>query len=264
MCRIAAYRGRSLPLSTLLFDEDHALYEQAFRPREQTHGHVNVDGTGIGWWPELGDSAPLVYVGEKPPWSDPNLRRLAPRLEAELQLCSVRSATDGIPVSAGHVHPFVHGRLAFVHNGFLGSYRKRVWRQLVEALPDALYEEYAAVSDSAALFLTLVHELELAPEAGLAAATVRTLERVAALAHEHQLPAVLNLFVADGETLVAVKSSVCAAANTMYVREDDAGVTLASEPTDDDVRWRALAEGSYVELDSDGLRERELPTSLRP
>lgn len=259
MCRIAAYLGQAQPLSALLFDAPHGLYEQAYRPREQSHGYVNVDGTGVGWWPELGAEEPLVYVGEKPPWADPNLRRLAPRLRGALQLWSVRSATDGIPVSSGHVHPFAHGRLAFVHNGFLGQYRQRVWRQLVESLPDELYAEYSAVSDSQALFLSLVHEFQSAPEDGLGAATVRTLERVSAIAREHELPAVLNLFVADGERLVAVRCSVNASSNTLYVHADEQGVSVASEATDERPGWQAVGENSWLEVSADGWVERELP-----
>jgi len=94
MCRFAAYHGPPRPLAEMLYEAPHSLERQAYVPREMVEGHVNVDGTGVVWWPH-GDDEPLRYVTVLPPWSDPNLPTLAPRLQGRTILGSVRSATPG-------------------------------------------------------------------------------------------------------------------------------------------------------------------------
>src|SRR5207244_1230729 len=123
--------------STLLYDAPISLNVQSYAPRMNIRSKVNVDGTGIAWW-SAGESAPLRYVAAGPPWSEPNLPALAPRLRSGAQLVAVRSATAGIPVSTGHVHPFVQGDIAFAHNGFLGKFRESTRRPLEQRLPDRL------------------------------------------------------------------------------------------------------------------------------
>ena len=59
MCRLAAYAGPPAPLSALLYDPPHSLEHQAYAPRELVSGNVNVDGTGVAWWPAHEDE-PLV------------------------------------------------------------------------------------------------------------------------------------------------------------------------------------------------------------
>jgi hypothetical protein len=98
MCRMAAYAGPAAPLSRLLADPPWALEQQAWRATRggspgRTGGNlVNVDGTGVVWWP-AGERRrpPLRYVTELPPWADPNLLGLAARLEGAMQLALVRS-----------------------------------------------------------------------------------------------------------------------------------------------------------------------------
>jgi len=259
MCRMAAYLGPPTPLSTLLFDAPHSLHEQAYRPREQTHGFVNVDGTGVAWWPSLERADPLCYVSERPPWADPNLSRLAPRLEGALQIATVRSATEGIPVGPGNVHPFVHGRLAFAHNGFLGGFRECTGRPLLERLPDSLWAEYAAVSDSLTLFLTLARHLEADPQSGLAAAAASAVAEATEVCAERDRPAVLNFAVADGERLVVTRAQIGTSPNSLYVCVDGPGVTVASEPLDESREWRPVPGQTLLQVTSAGIREQPLP-----
>lgn len=168
MCRFAAYVGPPVALSSLIYDAPHALERQAYAPRQMLAGHVNVDGTGVAWWPEGDDTAePLRYVSDRPPWSDPNLPALSPRLAGGTVLAAVRSATPGTPFGPGHVAPFVHGGLAGAHNGWLGRFRERTGRELLARLPDHLHDAYRAVNDSLAVFLTVVRHLEGDPAGDL-------------------------------------------------------------------------------------------------
>ncbi|HEX9888931.1 MAG TPA: hypothetical protein VGA69_05605, partial [Nitriliruptorales bacterium] len=127
MCRLAAYVGPPAPLSTLLYDPPRSLQVLSYQPRELLYGSVNVDGTGIAWWDEI-DQPPLRYVTASPPWSDPNLASLAPRLTGRVQLAAVRGATPDIPFGPANVAPFAHDGVAFVHNGWVGEFRRGTGR----------------------------------------------------------------------------------------------------------------------------------------
>jgi glutamine amidotransferase len=261
VCRFAAYLGDPLPLSTLLYDGTHPLEAQAHSPREQLHGEVNVDGTGLAWWQDAGD-APLRYVTERTPWSDVNLPALAPRLEAGVQLAAVRSATVGMPFSAANVAPFTRDGMAFAHNGFLETYRGPLGRALVAELSDEGFAALDAVSDSLALFLWLCERRARNGSEDLADAVAATVLRAAELAEEHDRGAVLNLVVSDGERLVATRAGRRFEANTLYYTGGagrfPAGTAVASEPLDDGPGWTAVPEDGLLEVTASGARLRAL------
>ncbi|MEX0657828.1 MAG: hypothetical protein WD080_01720 [Egibacteraceae bacterium] len=257
MCRLAAYVGPPVPLSTLLYDAPRSLQVQAYDPREQLSGAVNVDGTGIAWWP-AGDAEPLRYVTERPPWSDVNLPTLAARLRSGAQLAAVRGATPGLGHGAGLTAPFVHEHVAGAHNGFIAEYRTRVARRLLQRLPDHLHARVEAASDSHALFLLAMAHLEADPHAALAGAAAAAVTEAAAVCADLGTPATLTLLLADGTTVVGTRTASGTAANTLYTLEDGArwpGATLlASEPLDDDLGWRPVPDGSVVQVSATEVR----------
>ncbi|HVL97850.1 MAG TPA: class II glutamine amidotransferase [Egibacteraceae bacterium] len=257
MCRLAAYLGPPAPLSTLLYDPPRSLEVQAYAPREQLSGRVNVDGTGLAWW-QAGEPDPLRYVTDRPPWADPNLPGLAPRLRAGGQLAVVRGATSGIGHGTVFVPPFTHGRVAGAHNGFVADYRARVARALVDRLPDHLHARLGGLGDSEALFLLAAARLEDDPAGGLRGAAAAAVREAAALCAKLDVPATLTLVLADGRAIVATRAATATAANSLYTLSDSArwpgARVLASEPLDDDAGWDAVPDGSLVELTSDGVR----------
>lgn len=256
MCRFAAYLGEPAPLSALLYDAPHSLHEQAYRPRLQRRGTVNVDGTGVAWW-QAGDPRPLRYVTAAPPWADPNLPSLAPRLRAPAQLAAVRSATPGIPHGPASVAPFVCDDLAAVHNGWLGAFRDGTARALVDALPGDLFAALDSLSDSHALFLTVVAGLRDDPAAGLVGALITGLERAAAVCRRQGAAATLTLAVADGDRCVAANAALDAPANSLFTCHDGSrwpgAAVVASEPLDDDPRWQPVEPGCVVEVTATSL-----------
>lgn len=246
------------PLSSLLSDPPHSLSHQARAPREQRPGAVNVDGTGVTWWsPDAPE--PLRYVTHGPPWSDPNLPWLAPRLRGDVQLALVRSATSGIPYGTAFVAPFVHGRLACAHNGWVGRFREATARPLLARLPDHLFAAYHGAHDSLAVFLTVLAEAERAPELGLAGALREALEVVRLVCEEHEAHARLNLLVADGTRIVAARCALGEPTDSLWTLEGGArwgGANLvASEPLDDDPGWTPVPDGAVVELTAHGVRD---------
>jgi gamma-glutamyl hercynylcysteine S-oxide hydrolase len=264
MCRMAAYLGQAAPLSALLSDPPHSLTEQAWRPRLQHDpGSVNVDGTGVAWWP-AGEAArpPLRYVTGLPPWADPNLPALSRRLSGAAQLALVRSATPGLPYGAWSVAPFVHGRLAVAHNGRIGGFRGAVGRLLLGRLPDDLHGELGALTDSAALAATLAARLRGREPGALAAALAATVLEVEKACADAGETATLTVLAADGERVAGVRAALGGPAQTLFTLVGgDAwpGAALAaSEPLDDDPGWTEVPDRHVVELTAAGARSRPL------
>jgi len=271
MCRLAglvAAPGRvPPPLSSLLSDPPHSLSHQARAPRQQRPGVVNVDGTGVAWWsPDAPE--PLRYVSDGPPWSDANLPWLAPRLRSDVQLALVRSATTGIPYGTAFVSPFVHGRLACAHNGWVGRFREATARPLLARLPDHLFAAYHGASDSLAVFLTVLAEAERRPSPDLAGALHRALEVVRLVCEEHDAHARLNVVVADGTRIVAARYAVGEPTDSLWTlqggRRWDGASLVASEPLDEDPAWTPVPDGGIVELSADGVRVAAVEQAAAP
>ena len=60
MCRHLAYLGPPATVHSLVFGPPFGLARQAWAPRRQRHGTMNVDGFGIGWYAD-GDPVPARY-----------------------------------------------------------------------------------------------------------------------------------------------------------------------------------------------------------
>lgn len=118
MCRHFAYVGEQVCIKSLLLDPPHSLVEQAWRPRRQRHGTMNVDGFGIGWYAE-GDPIPARYRRTGPIWSDDCLPDLARVTRTNAMLCAVRSASVGTDPGASAAAPYTDGRWLFSLNGAL-------------------------------------------------------------------------------------------------------------------------------------------------
>lgn len=118
MCRHFAYLGDQVSIKSVLFDAPHSLVEQAWAPRWQQHGTMNVDGFGVGWYSD-GDPIPARYRRTGPIWSDDCLPDLARVTRTHAMLCAVRSASVGTDTGASAAAPYTHGRWLFSLNGAL-------------------------------------------------------------------------------------------------------------------------------------------------
>jgi glutamine amidotransferase len=76
MCRHLAYLGPTVSLQALITDPPYGLSKQAWAPRCQSHGTMNVDGFGVGWYAD-GDPVPARYRRAGPIWADPCFADLA-------------------------------------------------------------------------------------------------------------------------------------------------------------------------------------------
>ncbi len=248
MCRIGGFVGTtSVPLSALLYDPPHSLEHTAYAPRELLSGTVNVDGTGVAWWPEDG-SGPLRYITTSPPWADPNLPDLAPALTGTTVLAAVRSATPGLPYGPGNVAPFVVNGLAGVHNGRVGGFLHGVGRVLLGKLSDERFGRLSAMNDSLALVLLVAQHLEDEPEATLSDAVTTAIALAAEAVVAASETATLNLVIAAADEIVAARTSARDDINSLYTRATVEGCWLASEPLDDDAAWTSVPEHSVAVL----------------
>lgn len=245
MCRMAGWTGTSRPLSQLLYDPDRSLSTQAWDPHEMLYGNVNVDGTGVIWWPEgQREQPPLRYATAAAAWNDGNLPALAPRLHAETIIAAVRSATPGIAFGPANVAPFVRGNLGLTHNGFIEGFRKGVGRVLLSQLSDQAFNEFDAVSDSQVILLLV--RTHMAQGLSLTQAIQATLVDVTAAVDAAGVGATLNLLASDGDVLVATRASVGLEHNSLYVMTDAHGTTIASEPLSSEGLWEKVAPQSLL------------------
>jgi len=247
MCRLLGYLGKSVPLGALVSAPAHSLLLQSWKARELVSATVNADGWGAGLWVE-GDPVPCLYASTLPIWADANLPHLGRALRSGCQLAAVRSATDPLTVAHANTQPFAAGPLAFVHNGYVGRFREAVRRRLCAALSDDRFAGIRGTTDSEHLFALILDELDrrggpAGPEV-LFEAAAAAVARVGAWAVEAGGQAHFALVIADGGSLVAIRTATAAEPPSLYLLPEPGpiapGVIVASEPLDGDPRWQRI------------------------
>jgi len=263
MCRLAAYVGsEAVAASTLLYDMPMSLERMAYAPQELLTGHVAVDGTGVAWWPP-GSDAPLRYISDKTPWSDPNLPLLAPTFRGSPVIGAVRSATEGISYGPDNVAPFITGDLAGAHNGWIGGFCGAVGRGLLGKLSDERFGRLSAMNDSLALILLVDQYREDGVGEDLAETVSAVIADVAEIVIAAGEAATLNLIAAAGGEMVAARASAATEVNSLYLKSAPSGSWIASEPMDNSAEWRPQPPHSVALITADGIEVRELSGGRR-
>jgi glutamine amidotransferase len=226
MCRLLAYTGSPIYLDSLLVHQKTSLIAQSLAARE-AKTIVNGDGSGLGWYDKLLE--PGLYRSTLPAWSDSNLASLCKQLQSRLFMAHVRAATSG-EVTRENCHPFTSGRHLFAHNGQIGDY-DALRRQIDSLIPDALYGQRRGTGDSESIFLTAMGDgLDTDP----VGAITRTLNRVMALLKTHNAsqPVRFAALHSDGRGLWAYRWASDNKAPSLYWRQMQGGIVVASEPFD--------------------------------
>jgi gamma-glutamyl hercynylcysteine S-oxide hydrolase len=299
MCRHLAYLGEPVSLRAALVDPPHGLVVQAWAPRRQRHGALNADGFGIGWYAD-GDPVPARYRQAGPIWSDESFADLARVTSTTAMLAAVRSATAGTDLGASAAAPYGHGRWLFSHNGALlgwpaaaaglvpgeqhpanghpaavggarggarsGGARSggasaggagsgasdggAAVRRLTAGLTAADLLGLAARCDSALIWALVLRKLRAG--AGPAEALTAILADLRAAGAAGRF----NLLLTDGAVIAAT-----AAGDTLCYRRDAAGVTVASEPCDDEPGWQDVPDDSVLSATPDAVTVRPLTAS---
>ena len=257
MCRHLAYLGPPATVHTLVFGPPFGLARQAWAPRRQRHGTMNVDGFGIGWYAE-GDPVPARYRRAGPIWADPGLADLARVTRTRALLAAVRSATKGCDTGAAATAPYASGRWLFSHNGVLNGWPTAT-ACLGASLPAADLAALEARCDSALAWALVAHRLARGTPPGEAlAGAIGDFAR-------HGIAGRFNFLLTDGEVI-----SATAAGDTLCYRAagrhapGGPGVVVASEPGDDEPGWTEVPEGSVLTATAGAVEVRPLPTTLPP
>ncbi|MGQ4511166.1 ergothioneine biosynthesis protein EgtC [Streptomyces sp. DW26H14] len=236
MCRHLAFLGPPAPLAEILVEPPHALYEQSWAPRRQSHGTVNADGFGIGWYAQ-DDPVPARYRRAGPIWADPGFTDLARVVRSGALLAAVRDATAPSADGEAAAAPFAAGPWLFSHNGAVTGWPGSVAR-LAAALPAEELLVLEARNDSALVWALLLHRLRAGDTLGQALADTVYDVAGAAAAPESRL----NLLLTDGAAIAAT-----AWGDTLWhLHEPGRRAVVASEPYDDDPRWREVPDRTLL------------------
>lgn len=277
MCRFLAYAGTPVLAHDLLYRPQHSLIERQSLGAQEMSIPINGDGFGISWYDFRLDPEPCRFRSIHPSWSDENLRFLARKVYTPMLLAHVRAATPGSTVEETNCHPFVHGRLTWMHNGMVQDFRK-IRRSLLRELKDEAYDSVLGSTDSEHLFGLFLNNLRTP------SGDVSTEEMVEALftmlddfnrllfendVREHSY---LNICLSNGKALIATRYTTNprvqpASLYYMFGREyiatdercfmipDDGAseaVVISSEPfTSVKSDWVKVARNSMIIVDED-------------
>jgi gamma-glutamyl hercynylcysteine S-oxide hydrolase len=234
MCRHLAYLGPDVTLRSLIIDPPYGLYKQAWAPRFQKRGAINADGFGVGWYPG-DDQAPVRYRQATPFWTDESFYEISAVTRAGAVLGAIRNATPRTSHGAAAAAPFKQGQWLFSHNGAVNGWPGST-AALAATLPAISLLELEARVDSALLWALVLHRLR--GGAGPAEALASTAEALCAAGVTGRF----NFLLTDGRTIAATT-----AGHTLYYRQTPGGVTVASEPGDDERGWIDIPrDGSLV------------------
>ena len=232
MCRFVAYLGARVTLEELLLAPPHSLLRQSWAPRHQTHGTVNADGFGVGWYAFSVRPEPARYRTARPMWADRSFASMAGVVSSTAVLAAVRSATPPAPIEESGAPPFTSGPWLFAHNGAVDGFHDGVREDLRRTLSPARAAGIEGAADSEALFAMALDRLDAG--ASMRDALADVVSRVTGR---------LNLVMTDGRRVAAT-----ACGESLFVLDDGARVVVASEPFDDDPAWRPVPDGSVLEL----------------
>jgi gamma-glutamyl hercynylcysteine S-oxide hydrolase len=273
MCRHFAYLGEQVTIGSVLLDPPHSLAKQAWAPRRQRHGSMNVDGFGVGWYAN-GDPVPARYRRTGPIWADESLPDLARVTRTTALLAAVRNASSGTDSGASAAAPYTSGQWLFSLNGALLGWSAAAGRSpggRSQVAPDAASQDQAAAAVvrlaerlPASELLKLQAHCDTALIWALVQARLRsgesaadsldgTIADIASAGGSGRF----NLLLTDG-TLIAAT----AAGDSLCYRHRARDVVVASEPSDDEPGWTDVPDGSVVEATVAGVAIR--PLTLMP
>lgn len=236
MCRLIAYLGEPVTLSSVLVEPEYSLLRQSYEPRHQVHGRINADGFGVGWYAPDVRALPARYRKPVPMWSDQTFANIAGAIRTAGFLASVRNASPGLPINEACTAPYTRGQWLFAHNGRILDWHGPTGAGMVlhRRLSDTSLAAIQGATDSEVLFGLVLDAI--ADGRSPSDALVDVLR----VAQQVSPGSRLNLLLTDGTTVVAT-----ACGDTLFTLRDDA-VIVASEPYDDAPAWQQVPDDSLV------------------
>ncbi|MEQ9548560.1 MAG: ergothioneine biosynthesis protein EgtC [Coleofasciculus sp. G3-WIS-01] len=249
MCRLLAYLGSSIQPNRLIYQPEHSLEIQSYKPKETITTSVNADGVGLGWYDAQPDSEPFIYKNILPIWGDINLPHLSRYINSGCCLAYVRSATPGQASNLSNCQPFSCDRVLFIHNGFIENFRDTLYHPIRKHLREDVYRKIEGTTDSEHIFALLANELAVRGTS-LPVALTESLRTLTKLATLDTISFSANIVVSDGQQLVASRFARGTSAPSLYWLLKDTtfpnSIIIASEPLfpgkwnpfpDDSILW---------------------------
>lgn len=268
MCRMIGYRGPEIDLHSLLVEPSGGLVDQSWAPRMQTHGTLNADGWGVGWYTP-GRIDPARYRNVMPMWSDPHTRTLLPSIQTGLCLSAVRDATPPSPTQLTNTPPFSSGRWLLTHNGVVDGWALGRGEELRRDLSIGRAQEIEGSTDSEVLLAMILELIDRGddPESAIRKVVVAVATDGSSwTSHTPAEPSAvdadsrLNLLVSDGESLWAVRWG-----DSLWLWDaGDRGRVIASEPFDlsgpgeAESAWTEVTDRTLLCIGAAGLRTLEM------
>jgi predicted glutamine amidotransferase len=270
MCRFVLYLGEEITLSSLVTDPTNSIIHQSFDNQERVEP-LNGDGFGVAWYAPHIAERPALFRAISPAWNNQNLLRLAPVVQSTCVLAHVRAASPGLPVIQLNCHPFVYGRLAFMHNGVIPQFQ-RLRRRILNGLSERAFNVIEGSTDSEYAFAMFIDRLDAAgsrPTADdFAVAMESTIRDIKSLLRVYDIdePLHLNFAVTDGRVAAVTRYATpdADAANSLYthtgrryicengvcrmIEPDEAttAIIISSERLSDDPGWHRTPSNSIV------------------
>ena len=250
MCRWAAYLGESIFMSEIVTSPANSLIKQAQSARESIT-ETNADGFGLAWYDQR--SEPGIYKDVHPAWADANLHSVTDQVSSGLFMAHVRAST-GTATSRDNCHPFVCGKMSFMHNGQVGGF-DTVRKSADMLIPDEIFSRRRGSTDSESLFLVAMGMgLEEGPKAALeqAVGKFETMSREKGSAPHIRMTAAIS----DGEKLYTVRYASDDQAPSLYYRQSVVGNgwTVVSEPYAECGDWNQIESGTFFTFSDDGAK----------
>ena len=256
MCRWLAYSGEPVFLEEALYAPENSLASQSLHAIK-SKTVVNGDGFGVGWYTHR--KTPGVYREILPAWNDRNLENLSAHISSGLFMAHVRAATHG-EISRTNCHPFSHENWLFVHNGQIGGYSQIKWF-LDRLIPEQLYAARQGSTDSELIFfLMLANGLETNPQAAIE----KTFQQVLDCMQQYNITSAFRFTgaVSNGETIFAMRYSSDDQPPTLFWKQSDNHVLIASEPleeTDQDQysadSWQAVKPKGLLSIQANQVQQ---------
>ena len=268
MCRLAAYMGPEIFISSLVTEPKHSLIHQSYHAKERVEP-LNGDGFGIGWYASQFCDTPAMFKEVSPAWSNQNLRDVARVTKSSCIFAHVRAATIGGHLSRTNCHPFTWKNYIFMHNGTVFGFEK-IRRSLRRQLSDETYEMVKGSTDSEhifGLFADRVADFNEPTLDNMAESLIGAIGDIEKLKGDAgiDIPSTLNLVISDGSRIVATRyvtrgddsNSLYFASAGKYscidgvchMDEGEDAFLVVSEPLDGSQTWQRVENNHMILVD---------------
>jgi glutamine amidotransferase len=258
MCRIAAYFGPPVRLSSLLHETPHGLTDQSRNARQMTDSSIAGDGWGVGWFhPEAGPT-PGMLKSILPLWSDENAKTATHAILSGSVVGHIRYASPNIEVCLTNMPLYVLDDHLWTINGELQPWPGPLSKALRDRLDPDHEADLRGATDGEMLGAMWRTHFRRAGGRDAAAALRSMLRQARDLAREHDGEVKTNLMLASATEVLAVRYAEPGEANTLYYLEGEprwrGGTVVASEPLDDGSGWHEVGPETLVRVDARGVR----------